>query len=122
MIETEISKVLSQMRELSTELRTGTTAPAPTIGGTGGTQFNDVLRNAIDSVSEQQAAAGPVAGHPLRERRARRQHRRGDGLDAEGEPFLPGDERGPQPAGGCLPAGHEHADLSGRLSPRRHDR
>lgn len=57
MIETEISKVLSQMRELSTELRTGTTAPTPALGGTGGTQFNDVLRNAIDSVSEQQAAA-----------------------------------------------------------------
>lgn len=57
MIEMEISKVLSQMRELSTELRTAPTAPGGAVGGTGNVQFGDVLRNAIDSVSEQQAAA-----------------------------------------------------------------
>jgi flagellar hook-basal body complex protein FliE len=57
MIEIEINKVLSQMRSLSAELRPDALPAANGPTGPGGANFGDVLRQAIDSVSEQQATA-----------------------------------------------------------------
>ncbi len=59
MIEMEISKVLGQMRALSAEIQApGQPAQA---AGPGGVNFGEVLRQSIDSVSEQQAAAQSLA-------------------------------------------------------------
>ena len=51
----EISKVIAQMRALSSQLE----APgvAPPAGPAGGPQFSDVLLRAVNSVSEQQETA-----------------------------------------------------------------
>lgn len=57
MIDAEITKVLGQMRALSAELRTDATPAANGPAGAGGVNFGDVLRQAIDSVSQQQSAA-----------------------------------------------------------------
>ncbi len=52
MIETEINKVLSQMRALSTEIH-----GAPQAQPAGGVDFGDLLRRSIEQVNEQQTAA-----------------------------------------------------------------
>jgi flagellar hook-basal body complex protein FliE len=57
MIDAEITKVISQMRALSTELQADAAPAANGPVAPGGVDFGDVLRQAIDSVSEQQAAA-----------------------------------------------------------------
>jgi flagellar hook-basal body complex protein FliE len=57
MIEIEINKVLAQMRAVSSELNATPQAPAAANGGTGSVNFGDVLRQSIDSVSQQQAVA-----------------------------------------------------------------
>lgn len=57
MIEMEINKVLGQMRALSAQMQ-GPDRPAPAAGnGPAGTSFGELLRQSIDSVNEQQAAA-----------------------------------------------------------------
>ena len=56
MIEMEINKVLAQMRALSTEIQTQQQPQLPSMGR-GNVDFGAVLRQSIDSVSQQQAAA-----------------------------------------------------------------
>ncbi|CAG0938409.1 Flagellar hook-basal body complex protein FliE [Gammaproteobacteria bacterium] len=59
MIEMEINKVLGQMRALSAQIQPPDQArPA---SGPGGVNFGELLRQSIDSVSEQQAAAEALA-------------------------------------------------------------
>jgi flagellar hook-basal body complex protein FliE len=59
MIEMEINKVLGQMRALSAQIQApGLPAQAQ---GPGGANFGDMLRQSIDSVNEQQAAAQTLA-------------------------------------------------------------
>ncbi|GMW06303.1 MAG: flagellar hook-basal body complex protein FliE [Gammaproteobacteria bacterium] len=56
MIDTEITRVLSQMRALSAEIQgqpaTPSTAPSP---------FGDLLRQSIEAVNEQHTAASTLA-------------------------------------------------------------
>jgi flagellar hook-basal body complex protein FliE len=54
-IETEISKVLAQMRSLAAELH-GQPAPA----GTPPLKFSEVMRQAVNTVNEQQAVANDL--------------------------------------------------------------
>lgn len=59
MSQLEISKVLTQMRSLATELQ----APLPPAGGpagAGGARFSEVLGQALESVSQQQEAANTL--------------------------------------------------------------
>jgi flagellar hook-basal body complex protein FliE len=53
MIEMEISRVLAQMRTVASEVR----GPAVTPAETGGTNFADVLKQAVSSVNQQQTTA-----------------------------------------------------------------
>jgi flagellar hook-basal body complex protein FliE len=54
-IETEISKVLAQMRSLATELhRQPVAAETPPV------KFSDVMRQAVNTVNQQQAAASDL--------------------------------------------------------------
>jgi flagellar hook-basal body complex protein FliE len=57
MIEMEISKVLSQMRALSSEIQ-GAPQVQP---GSSAVKFGDVLRESIDAVNEQQSVASGLA-------------------------------------------------------------
>ena len=60
-IETEIGNVLAQIRAVSNELGTAR-ADTPTIRGeSGGPQFGDLIKQALDAVNEQQHAADTVA-------------------------------------------------------------
>jgi flagellar hook-basal body complex protein FliE len=59
MIDMEINKVLGQMRALSAQIQ-----PPGQVGGAtgpGGVNFGELLRQSIDSVNEQQAAARSLA-------------------------------------------------------------
>jgi len=57
MIETEISNVLSQIRSMSTRMDQPLAADAAGPAAAGGAQFGDLVRNAVNQVSEQQQAA-----------------------------------------------------------------
>lgn len=54
MIEMEINRILSQMRELSGEIRA---QPQPNLKTEGALAFGELLRHSIESVNNQQAAA-----------------------------------------------------------------
>lgn len=56
MVEMEINRILSQMRELSGEIRAQPQAQ-PNLKANGAPEFGDLLRNSIESVNSQQAAA-----------------------------------------------------------------
>lgn len=57
MSDMEISKVLAQMRALSAEIQ----RPAlPEAGAAGSVQFGEVMRNAVNTVNQQQAAANDL--------------------------------------------------------------
>ncbi|MCK6370494.1 MAG: flagellar hook-basal body complex protein FliE [Gammaproteobacteria bacterium] len=56
MIEMEINRILGQMRALSGEIQ-----GRPAVQPDGGVQFGELLRQSIDAVSEQQAAATSLA-------------------------------------------------------------
>lgn len=59
MIDMEINKVLGQMRALSAQIQAPDPASAATAAG--GVNFGELLRQSIDSVNEQQAAAQSLA-------------------------------------------------------------
>jgi flagellar hook-basal body complex protein FliE len=57
MSDMEISKVLAQMRALSAEIRRPV---LPDAAAPGTVKFGEVMRNAIDGVNQQQAAANDL--------------------------------------------------------------
>lgn len=58
MSDMEINKVLAQMRTMAAQLQPQAQPPQPAVGAA---NFGEVLRDAVNGVSEQQAAANQMA-------------------------------------------------------------
>ena len=101
----EMSRLLGEMQRLAATRGRAADARSRRVGR---------LRRAPEVVDRRRQRGADVGGRHGGRARARRQVRdaaRGDDRVAEGEPVVPGDDRGAQPTRQRVPRNHEHADL-----------